>query len=344
MALERSARRSSSSPRSARSARHGEPTSTDTAILLVDDHEENLLALEAVLEPTGYRLVRARSGDEALRALLRDEFAAILLDVQMPGIDGFETAELIRARERTRNVPIIFVTAISTTAEHVFRGYETGAVDYLFKPFDPRHAALEGRGLRRALRARARAGRERGAAARDVRGRADRDGPRGRRRAHPPRQPRARGDRRAPRRRAHRAHARRARPARRRRHRRRAPRAAHGRRDPPLRGRAPADRAARHDDPGARQRLARPRRERRRGPTSSCSCRTCASAAAPSATASSSSARSRRARTPRRPPSACRSCSRSPPPRSAPRVWRSCCASCWTASSRRSTSTAPRPC
>ncbi len=109
----------------------------DTAILLVDDHEENLLALEATLEPTGYRLVRARSGDEALKALLRDEFAAILLDVQMPGIDGFETAQLIRARERTRNVPIIFVTAISKTAEHVFRGYGSGAVDYLFKPVDP---------------------------------------------------------------------------------------------------------------------------------------------------------------------------------------------------------------
>ena len=108
-----------------------------TAILLVDDHEENLLALEAILEPTGYRLVRARSGDEALKALLRDEFAAILLDVQMPGIDGFETAQLIRARERTRSVPIIFVTAISTTPEHVFRGYDSGAVDYLFKPVDP---------------------------------------------------------------------------------------------------------------------------------------------------------------------------------------------------------------
>ncbi len=109
----------------------------DTAILLVDDHEENLFALEAILEPTGYRLVRARSGDEALKALLREEFAAILLDVQMPGIDGFETAQLIRARERTRSVPIIFVTAISTTAEHVSRGYGSGAVDYLFKPVDP---------------------------------------------------------------------------------------------------------------------------------------------------------------------------------------------------------------
>ncbi len=109
----------------------------DTAVLLVDDREENLLALEAVLEPTGCRLVSARSGDDALRALLKDDFAVILLDVQMPGLDGFETAELIRARERSRAVPIIFVTAISKEQHHVFRGYETGAVDYLFKPLDP---------------------------------------------------------------------------------------------------------------------------------------------------------------------------------------------------------------
>ena len=109
----------------------------DAAILLVDDRDENLLALEAVLEPTGCRLVSARSGDEALRALLKDDFAVILLDVQMPGLDGFETAELIRARERSRAVPIIFVTAISKEPHNVFRGYETGAVDYLFKPLDP---------------------------------------------------------------------------------------------------------------------------------------------------------------------------------------------------------------
>ena len=89
-----------------------------------------------MLEPTGCRLVTARSGDEALRALLRDDFAVILLDVQMPGLDGFETAELIRARERSRSVPIIFVTAISKEPHNVFRGYETGAVDYLFKPLD----------------------------------------------------------------------------------------------------------------------------------------------------------------------------------------------------------------
>jgi PAS domain S-box-containing protein len=108
----------------------------DTAVLLVDDRDENLLALEAVLAPTGCRLVKARSGDDALRALLRDDFAVILLDVQMPGLDGFETAELIRARERSRSVPIIFVTAISKEPHHVFRGYEAGAVDYLFKPLD----------------------------------------------------------------------------------------------------------------------------------------------------------------------------------------------------------------
>ena len=108
----------------------------DTAVLLVDDREENLVALEAVLEPLGCRLVKARSGEEALKALLQDEFAVILLDVQMPGLDGFETAELIRGRERTRAVPIIFVTAISKEPHHVFRGYGAGAVDYLFKPYE----------------------------------------------------------------------------------------------------------------------------------------------------------------------------------------------------------------
>jgi PAS domain S-box-containing protein len=108
----------------------------DTAVLLVDDHEENLVALEAVLEPLGCRLVKARSGEQALKALLGEDFAVILLDVQMPGLDGFETAELIRGRERTRAVPIIFVTAISKEPHHVFRGYGTGAVDYIFKPYD----------------------------------------------------------------------------------------------------------------------------------------------------------------------------------------------------------------
>ena len=106
-------------------------------LLLVDDRPENLLALEALLEPLGQELVRAASGEEALRHLLREEFAVILLDVQMPGLDGFQTAELIKERERTRHVPIIFLTAISKDTEHVFRGYGAGAVDYLMKPFDP---------------------------------------------------------------------------------------------------------------------------------------------------------------------------------------------------------------
>jgi len=106
-------------------------------LLLVDDRPENLLALEALLEPLGQELVRAESGEEALRQLLRHEFAAILLDVQMPGLDGFETAALIKQRERSRHIPILFLTAISKDAEHVFRGYGVGAVDYLTKPFDP---------------------------------------------------------------------------------------------------------------------------------------------------------------------------------------------------------------
>ena len=106
-------------------------------LLLVDDRPENLLALEALLEPLDAELVRAASGEEALRRLLHEEFAAILLDVQMPGMDGFQTAELIKQRERTRHVPILFLTAISKDAEHIFRGYTTGAVDYLMKPFDP---------------------------------------------------------------------------------------------------------------------------------------------------------------------------------------------------------------
>jgi PAS domain S-box-containing protein len=106
-------------------------------ILLVDDRAENLLALEAILEPLGQRLVRARSGEEALRCLLDRDFAVILLDVQMPGLNGFETAQLIKARERTKFIPIIFLTAISKDDEYVFQGYSVGAVDYMFKPFQP---------------------------------------------------------------------------------------------------------------------------------------------------------------------------------------------------------------
>ena len=106
------------------------------ALLLVDDRPENLLALEAVLEPLGHRVVRAGSGEEALRHLLIDDIAVIVLDVQMPGLDGFETAQAIKERDRTRDIPIIFLTALSREDEHRLRGYDTGAVDYIFKPVD----------------------------------------------------------------------------------------------------------------------------------------------------------------------------------------------------------------
>src|ERR671937_1392801 len=108
-----------------------------TNVLLVDDRPENLLALEGILAPLGQNLLYAHSGEDALRQLLQHEVAVILLDVQMPDLDGFETAQLIKQRERTRHVPIIFVTAISKDEEHVFRGYSAGAVDYIFKPFNP---------------------------------------------------------------------------------------------------------------------------------------------------------------------------------------------------------------
>ena len=114
------------------------PNNTDQVdILLVDDRPENLLALEAILESLGQRLVRAQSGEDALRCLLEREFAVILLDVQMPGMNGFETAQMIKSRERTKFTPIIFLTAISKDEEYVFKGYSVGAVDYMFKPFQP---------------------------------------------------------------------------------------------------------------------------------------------------------------------------------------------------------------
>jgi PAS domain S-box-containing protein len=106
-------------------------------ILLVDDRHENLVALEAILEPLGEHLIYAHSGEEALRSLLHEDVAVILMDVRMPGLDGFETADLIKQRERTKAIPIIFLTAISKDEQHVFRGYSAGAVDYLFKPFQP---------------------------------------------------------------------------------------------------------------------------------------------------------------------------------------------------------------
>jgi len=105
-------------------------------LLLVDDNPENLLALEAVLESPDQELVKATSGLEALRYLLEDDFAAILLDVKMPEMDGFETASLIRARRRSQHTPILFLTAFKNE-EHLFRGYDLGAVDFLFKPIVP---------------------------------------------------------------------------------------------------------------------------------------------------------------------------------------------------------------
>ena len=110
--------------------------SAGPALLLVDDRPDNLLALQAVLEPLGHPMLVAGSGDEALRHLLHADVAVIVLDVQMPGMDGFETAEHIKQRERTKDIPILFLTAISREDRHRMRGYETGAVDYVFKPVD----------------------------------------------------------------------------------------------------------------------------------------------------------------------------------------------------------------
>src|SRR3954471_23592939 len=106
-------------------------------ILIVDDRRENRVALQAVLEPLRVDVVEDDSGEQALREVLVNDFAVILLDVQMPGMDGMETAELIKARERSRDVPIIFPTAAESDVAEVFAGYEAGAVDFLLKPFDP---------------------------------------------------------------------------------------------------------------------------------------------------------------------------------------------------------------
>lgn len=106
-------------------------------ILAVDDKEENLLAIEQVIDSSEINLVKALSGNEALALMFDYNFALVLLDVQMPGMDGFETAELMRSSHKTRHIPIIFITAISKEKKHIFRGYDTGAVDYLFKPIEP---------------------------------------------------------------------------------------------------------------------------------------------------------------------------------------------------------------
>ncbi len=116
------------------------PTEPETRvgdILVVDDNQSNIIAIEVALANLASRLVKAGSGEEALRHLLHEDFAVILLDVQMPGLDGFETARLIRGRQRTRHLPIIFVTAYDQHDEDILQGYSLGAVDFLFKPFVP---------------------------------------------------------------------------------------------------------------------------------------------------------------------------------------------------------------
>ncbi|MDQ2790383.1 MAG: response regulator [Pseudonocardiales bacterium] len=106
-------------------------------VLAVDDRKENLLALEAILQGLPIEVDAVTSGEDALKRLLTDDYAVILLDAQMPGMDGFETAERIKSRERTRHIPILFLTAVDYDAHLAFRGYQVGAVDYLTKPFDP---------------------------------------------------------------------------------------------------------------------------------------------------------------------------------------------------------------
>lgn len=106
-------------------------------ILLVDDHPENLIALEAILDAPNRNLVKAYSGQEALALAIKIDFSLVLLDVQMPEMDGFEVASLMRKHKKTRSLPIIFVTAINKDKQYIFKGYEAGAIDYLFKPVDP---------------------------------------------------------------------------------------------------------------------------------------------------------------------------------------------------------------
>jgi CheY-like chemotaxis protein len=113
------------------------PAPAPARILLVDDREENLLALEAILGGLGHDLVRATSGPQALKHLLVDDVSLILLDVQMPEMDGYETAAHVKSRPRTQDIPIIFLTAIDREAHQAYRGYAAGAVDFLAKPFDP---------------------------------------------------------------------------------------------------------------------------------------------------------------------------------------------------------------
>jgi PAS domain S-box-containing protein len=113
-----------------------EPENARPRVLLVDDDERNLLAVQSILEDLG-EIIPAKSGEEALRHLLKGEFAVILLDVYMPGMDGYETAQIIRSRDQTKGIPIVFLSAVNKETEHLLRGYAMGAVDYVFKPVDP---------------------------------------------------------------------------------------------------------------------------------------------------------------------------------------------------------------
>jgi CheY-like chemotaxis protein len=106
-------------------------------VLVADDRAANVLAIQEVLQPLGHNVVAAASGEEVLRALLKTEFAVILLDVQMPIMDGFEIAAQVKRREKTRHIPIIFLTAVNQEPSDIFQGYEAGAVDYLNKPVEP---------------------------------------------------------------------------------------------------------------------------------------------------------------------------------------------------------------
>src|SRR6476620_11444655 len=107
-------------------------------ILLVDDREDNLFSIETILEPDGYKFVKANSGRQALKILLSEtDFALILMDVKMPNLNGFETAALIYERDKLRHIPIIFITAYNYGEEGIFKGYKAGAVDYIYKPVNP---------------------------------------------------------------------------------------------------------------------------------------------------------------------------------------------------------------
>ena len=114
------------------------PAKSDIKILVVDDREDNLFSIEAILEKDAYSIVKANSGRAALKILLNEhDFSVILMDVQMPDLNGFETATIIYEREKLRSIPIIFITAFSNDEDHMFLGYRMGGVDYIYKPINP---------------------------------------------------------------------------------------------------------------------------------------------------------------------------------------------------------------